>query len=687
MMKRFYYGAMATGLLFAACSSDNLSEPSGNGPADADKTLYVKMAIHGDVADGTRAGNAGDPEDNATDFDPGTGESGVKNAYFVFYDANGKQVGDVVSITLTDPVTENVGETVEKYYKNVVPVSIKKNDLNPAQVICYINPISPASLQNPLSTIQTVTREKVEYTADGSKYFPMSNSVYYLNNTADAPQIAVPINEKTQLFDTKEEALAANDGEAIDVYVERYASKLTFSVKENATYTTYVTATAEAGGDETVVKLDWKPSRWALNAEANETYVVKSYRQPSATGQILPDNYTYADANTALNGTLTDANSWKWNNASYHRSYWACSPAYFTEKYPEVAGDVNKYNLNQTYYTYEDVMKGDKGYVQNAATPQYFRETTVGTAALQGGNPQAAVPSVIFVGSYEVTLNNAKVIVKNADGVDDNPSFYTYVPGSNGNALVFFNNKANSADSEVAGGVSMLKRFIQQTTVLFTNEGTAENPNYVALNTKDTKVMENLVASVAVIRPDDKVLTAAGTTEDGPMKVPARQRTLQIQSLTSLNGVYIATGSGYKTIVADDAEGFNSTTQVRLTEANRILMQQVGFANYYENGHSYYNIPVKHYGWYRPGNPNRTKNEEGAYVDNAGIDWSKVMVGDFGMVRNHSYNIQVNSIKGLATGIGGKEPIVPPADTRDYYVAYKVRILKWAVVPQQNVDL
>lgn len=683
MMKRFYYGAMATGLLFAACSSDNLSEPGkDNGPADADKTLYVKMSIHGDVANGTRAGNTGDPVDGEPDFDSGEGESEVRNAYFVFYDENGKQVGDVVSITLTDPVTESTGETVEKYYKNVVPVSIKKNDLNPAQVICYINPISPAALQNPLQTIQTVTREEVKYENGGKTYFPMSNSVYYLNtDDGTTPQIAVPINEDTQLFDTEEEAKAATDGEAIDVYVERYASKLTFSVKQGASTTPYATATAEVGGEEVPVTLTWTPSKWALNAEANETYVVKSYRQPSATGQILPDHYTYGAANTALNESLTEANMWKWNNAAYHRSYWACSPAYFTEKYPEVASDVNSSYLHQKYYTYQEVMTGDKGYVQSSTTPQYFRETTVGSAALQGGNPQAAVPSVIFVGSYELSLDGTKITVGEGDN-QDNPSFYTYIPGSNGNALVFFDNKANSADSQIDGGVSMLKRFIQQTTVLFTKEGTEEKPNYVSLDTSNPTVMQNLVASMAVVRPSDAVLAPGETVEGEPMKVPARQRTLQIQSLTSMAGIYIATGSGYKAIVADNAANIDSNTQIKLTDANRILMQQVGFANYYQNGHSYYNIPVKHYGWYRPGNPNRTNG-----VDNAGIDWGKVMVGDFGMVRNHSYSIEVNSIKGLATGIGGTEPIVPPADTRDYYIAYKVRILKWAVVPQQNVDL
>ena len=149
MMKRFYYGAMATGLLFAACSSDNLSEPGkDNGPADADKTVYVKMSIHGDMPGGTRSGvGNGSPNDDNTDFDPGSGESEVNNAYFVFYDADGIQVGEIVQIQLNKPVidADNAGATVEKYYQNVIPVSIKKGENNPAQVICYINPLTEST--------------------------------------------------------------------------------------------------------------------------------------------------------------------------------------------------------------------------------------------------------------------------------------------------------------------------------------------------------------------------------------------------------------------------------------------------------------------------------------------------------------------------------------------------------------
>ncbi|MDE6771866.1 MAG: Mfa1 fimbrilin C-terminal domain-containing protein [Muribaculaceae bacterium] len=665
MMKRFYYGAMATGLVFTACSSDNLSEPGQNGPSDVDKTVYVKMSIHGDVANGTRAANDnGNPVDN-TDFEDGEGtESAVNSAYFVFYDANGIQVGDIVSIKLDNAVTSGVGETVESYYKSVVPVSIKKGELDPAKVICYINPISPAALQNPLNVIETITRETVNFEgSDGKVYFPMSNSVYYPTEGTGKPQIAVDI-VAASLKDSEDEAMNAPEAEAIDVYVERYASKLAFSQTKAADPYTTATAHGSLGATETPVVLDFVAEKWAVNAVANETYVVKSFREASAAGTILPDDYTYVALNTAINGELNGDKAWAWNNASYHRSYWGCSPAYFTAKYPEVASDVENSELHQHYFTYAELSAGAKGtFNADETAPQYFRETTVGTPALAGGNPQAAVPSVILVGSYKVTVNGTEAPA--------NSSFYTYISGSNGNPLVFFENEANSVESAVAGGVSMLERFIEQTSVLYKKD---ENGGYKALNLADDKPM--LLGALKIERPADAVLEPANTTEGEPMKVPARQRTLQIKEDGNLSGIYIASGNGYKEVV--NSETINSG-EISVTDANRILMQQVGFANFYENGHAYFNIPVKHYGWYRAGNPNK---------DGEAIDWSKVMVGDFGMVRNHSYKVNVTAITGLATGIGGDDhPIVPPADTKDYYVAYKVNILKWAVVPQQNVEL
>lgn len=417
MRKEFLYGTLALGLVFTACKSDDLTigENNGNGVAETAQTLYVKMAIKGGNQAGTRAaGNDGNPVEG-TDFDPGLGESEVQKAYFVFYDNNGNVVGDYVQVELKDPQSASTADgTVEKYYQSVVSVGIRKGENKPTQVVCYINPTTPVDLTKPLYEIQTVTRKAVTRSADGKTYFPMSNSVYYGSNAGEiAPTIAVPINAD-QLFDSKDAALAATD-KTIEVFVERYAAKLAFSHKDVNPFTTTSTVYATDGtSTDPEVVLTFVPERWALNAEANETFVIKSFRIPNAAGGIMTDNYTWAAANEVIN---KNSGNWVWNNPGYHRSYWACSPAYFTAKYPEVASDVDPAVLHQKYYTYAELENG-AGFDADNKTPQYFKETTVGRKALDSENPQAAVASVILVGHYELTV---------AGGDAVKSAFYTYL--------------------------------------------------------------------------------------------------------------------------------------------------------------------------------------------------------------------------------------------------------------------
>lgn len=692
MKKIYIYGATALGLLFTACSSDDLPiEPELN-RTNVDRTLYVNMSICGDALSGSRAaGDNGTPAETG-DFDDGTNESEVSKAYFVFYDAAGNLVGEVVPVTLPTAITTSNSGTVEKRYEQTVAVSVFKGEQNPAQVICYINPITPSSLQNPLDVIQTNTRD-ILYTGTATKYFAMSNSVYYPgegpsnipSNTA-VPQIAVPINAN-QLFTTKDAAQKALDAyqnpEAgktpdasalVDIYVERYAAKLAFQTEKKPE--PYVTATSAINDEaETKVTLTFEVNKWALNAACQESYIVKSFRQESSEGSILADNYTYGALNSRINaesfalgegGNITysgvlNTGAWSWNNPVFHRSYWAMSPAYFTNTYPEVSSDVTEDLANaikQKYYSYNEVTAtGSTVGFSTTSGAQYFHETTVGAKALTSKNPAAATPSVILVGDYKVKVD---------DGADlPNTTFYTYLTGSNGKPLVFFEAAAGDVEgkSAVTGGESMLRRFIEQTSILFKKEGN----DYVAYSSTNVDDIKTLVNLLAVEAPSPEVR--------GSMKIAERYRTLQFATdvnATQLSNIYVATTDGYMGI----GEGEGKITK---DEANKALMQQVGFCNKYVAGAGYFNIPVKHYGWYRTGNDQKNEDK---------IDWSKVRVGDFGVVRNHSYSINVSKIEGLATGIGGKDsPIVPPADTKDFYIAYRVNILKWAVVPTQTVAL
>ena len=61
----------------------------------------------------------------------------------------------------------------------------------------------------------------------------------------------------------------------------------------------------------------------------------------------------------------------------------------------------------------------------------------------------------------------------------------------------------------------------------------------------------------------------------------------------------------------------------------------------------------------------------------------------YGIVRNHLYKVNINSITGLGTPIANTDqvivPVTPPED-KNTYLAADIVILKYKVV-EQNVDL
>ena len=723
-----YSLGVAAVAMMTACSDDVLEESVKGGVSQQNQTLYVSMNIIGDSPSaGSRAA-----VDNGTpsDFEDGTeaGENLINNAYFVFYDNEGNVVGDIVPVELDDKhisETLDANGTIEKSYKSVIAVGVKKGEKMPSQVICYINPISPSTLQNPLNIIQTVARTSAWSTVGGSdtKYFAMSNSVYYPNDSGSGlpgnntlPQVAVQIPEG-YLYTTEqaaEEALGTDN--TLNIYVERYACKLQFQAVNPTDYKTgtrvykhneegdvagYQTATSSA--ETKLVTLSFVPQYWAVNAESNRTYVIKSFRMENELGDILADNFNYGTLNSYVNidsydndklqwnyasGTvLPTGQRWAWNAPDLHRSFWGASPAYFTQEYPEVSSDLKDITVNQKYISYDELKTPNNGigFLATETKPQYFRETTIGGRALNSKNPNAAVASVIYVGQYKLNLAGTDL--------PEGTSFYTYLSGNvpdetvtEDRPYIYFDtnrNSGNTSMSAVPGGESMLLRFLAQSTILYrkstTEEQAAGGGEYTRLSIARGSDINMMVNALKVSEISDEVKVAYDDNDNTKLKLQNNARSLQFANAEDAAGIYIVTDGGYMEIVPDNTENINKNTQVTLTKANLTLMRQVGLSYYYTTGHAYFSIPVKHFGWYRPGN---------AQKDAAKINWNIVRVGDFGMVRNHSYKVSVQEIVGLASGIGADDnPIVPPANTEDYYMAYSVNILRWAVVPTQNVKL
>ena len=89
-------------------------------------------------------------------------------------------------------------------------------------------------------------------------------------------------------------------------------------------------------------------------------------------------------------------------------------------------------------------------------------------------------------------------------------------------------------------------------------------------------------------------------------------------------------------------------------------------ANKYTEGRMYYAIPIEHFG---------KATTSGSNPD--------LLEGNYGVVRNNFYQVNIGTIKSLGHGIDDvTEPIVPGDRKKPYYIAAKINILSWQLATQ-----
>ena len=155
----------------------------------------------------------------------------------------------------------------------------------------------------------------------------------------------------------------------------------------------------------------------------------------------------------------------------------------------------------------------------------------------------------------------------------------------------------------------------------------------------------------------------------GESTVAGRLVALQIDKGSIPEGIY------YYNSASTDLDKYELVTIDNIDKVNADLLS-AGYARKYGEGLCYFNIPIEHLG--------------GAVktVDGKSYDFAKCPAGSFGIVRNHAYNININSISGLATALRDEnQPIVPPVDEVSYYISARLNILNWRIVPTQDVEL
>lgn len=690
----FLFGALAAlamGGAVTACSDDDLDKGIDNGVAEVDQTRYLSVAISTPSIAGSRAADDA-PTGN---FDDGSkNESEVDEIIFVFYDGAGNPTATMKTITgdnLANGWTDNYTDAnVTRFWSSVIPVELTQGQTIPSYVMCYVNPIDKTGIDRmTLAEVEADTRVRIKGAGANGK-FAMSNSVYYGNNPIsganDVRMMATPIVE-SQLFKDQGEADAAvkaADPEAagvLQIYVERYAAKIGLNMLPTAIKPYAVNV---KDGDNWVSKnIIFTPKCWRPNAIDMKTFVTKAF----STGKQLPldptKTATFQDMTTAFaNSGMAGEGLTGWNDPDNFRSYWACSPSYFANAYPKVSDNITDvtdnggaYPYALKYFTYTEFVNGvestenpaeagitwdptngfnanpgsyNAGGTTNVASSGYFysRETTASIDNIKNSemNSKAVVASAVIVGNYKL------------EGEAANADFYLY------GVLNGRPNYYTAADIKAA--------MIENQLVLFNDEECTD-----PATTANLFVVEHPKASVRQVT----IPAETEGEEDEVVKgnVPGRLVTLQLSAVPQPALYFNNNG----TIEAIDEDNIDA--------ANRLLWKTVSTAQMFHNGLAFFSIPIRHLGYGKnvnDANAPLTSSPDGASANV--YNWGNMRRGDFGVVRNHVYTLNVTEIKGLGTGLrSDDQPIVPPMDPEDYWIAARLNILSWRVVPAQGVIL
>ncbi|MDE6577364.1 MAG: fimbria major subunit [Muribaculaceae bacterium] len=682
MKSKLYLGILAALLLFSACSHDDgLSEnnsPMEDIKVDYDQMRYVAVQIGAPVDAQSRA------------FENGAlNESYINRLDFFFYDATGNPTSTPLSVTEKEirdngefgpPDPNPSGSNVTRIYTSVIPVALTQGQNLPSQIICVVNGVE--SGVNEIKSLPLADLIDIQRTYfSNQSCFVMTNSVYYgrdiVTGQTNQRLCATPLNANTQLFGTKEAARKAitdaTAGAIVDIYVERVAAKVGLNLDSNNIKDYELENSA---GDK--VSLTFVPHYWAMNATDKSIYLTKRYGVESTEGgtHVINRLPSFDEINQALTGGGFNS----WNDAPNHRSYWGTSPSYFANNYPDVSDDVNDLvkpsnadAYESRYYSYNElssrynqgiasqaiaatngsfftVYTGNPGGYQGEIATGfiYTRETTVAKARINdvnNSNPAAAVASAVVVGKYTVTGANT-----------ENGTFY--IDRNIGESGTYYGSQAE-----------VIKALAERQSIVF-EDNNGKIPSSGAV--------------FSLKHPDYEVRAKAQT------KLAGRLVTLQLTNLPTDRNLY------YYTIKADGTGGYVEISQDNLVDVNTQLLS-VGYMDKFADGLAFYSIPIRHLNW----NDNFyvTKWTEEKEVNGEIVtvehekpigyyDWSAMTTGSVGVVRNHVYNLTVNTITGLGTALRDPDqPIVPAKEEANQYIAVRLNILAWNVANTWSVDI
>ncbi len=643
-------------LMLCACSSDDELESTYNGANATGSVAYLTVNLK-DVNTSTRATSDGG-------YVSGTdAEQKVANVYFYFYDENGDYVarGNVGSTSGTG-VETGTNTNIEWGSGTVVAVWGLEPDNEgnlPTKMLTVINQPSGFNIANKTLSEATQTLAGTPY-ADASGNFVMSTSTYYSSGIVNTTTLEgsdfrqEPLNENADY---------PNGG--VDVYVERLAAKVGVDVAEGLENPFQISIT-NAGSTSLENGVYVQLLGWNVDCTARDAYISKDI-----------------SGNSNWNGFY-----FVWNGSSDHRCYWGESPNYGDDTviYPTSSNGntatqensestwLNKYlryvDLNetvefgQTTYCGENTnTAGTSGVIKDANSTALTNVLVKAQAGTYTDETFTPINLVEYGGSFYTVddfcqnyiSDNVSTIVD--DFIEQFSAIYNYnfsdaiyndgiyLSDSVSNHKIAFNSTISNFHSFGGDMLSLynandgnINAYYKGVVARYGDNGDGDIINKETIaKYLDSDVIYSKDVNFGNyelwVKVDYDKFTA-GAKDLEIMRIADGSWYLPIDNTITFNvenNLSCTWRNYFLSILTDDADYAN--TQYASTSS---------YPNYYNEGLMYYHVPIEHLGLL-----STAKDHDFG-------------TGDYGVVRNHWYDITINSITSMGRGIAQPTEVIVP---------------------------
>ena len=390
---------------FAACSDDDVAETQSE-ELENGSLAYLTVSIKGAESASSRAELTDD------DFEDGLAkESAVKDVKFYFFSSTGKFQAKGSVWKSNGWTTDADDSNITKYSVSVVTVPNYNESNKPAKVVTVVNPPSDLVMTeaNTITDLYNKLQNYVtSYSDDTSTdYYVMTTTSFYTDlNKADQETYYYATDLSGAKFYTK--VSDAENGEKVDIYVERLAVKATtdFTKKVKTAFdATYEgqkifklgTFDMDGEGDEYDNEVLYvKFLNWGLNCLTPKSYLSKHV------------DATWKNIDTSL------GKDWSWNDPDRSRSYWGMGTAYQTTSYTfpqkyysgvneSTNGEATESSYHVTYLPGLNFISGnDMRSLGEFGTgyPLYCNENTQSAKALSAAHLPGAVTHVLLLAQF-----------------------------------------------------------------------------------------------------------------------------------------------------------------------------------------------------------------------------------------------------------------------------------------------